>query len=69
MKTFQLNSPASRTHVAIISPTVDGATVTVRDGYQSRDTIAVRMFQNVEAAKVWAQVILAKGAYPAEGSL
>ena len=70
MKTFQMNSPISRTHVAIVSPdTLGGATVTVRDGYQSRDTTAVRTFASVEAAKVWSQVILAKGAYTSEGSL
>jgi hypothetical protein len=55
--TFALTSP---TRLALVSPTADGAaTVTIRGGYQNRDTLAVKLFTDVAAAKAWARGVLA----------
>ncbi len=70
MKSFALNSKISATHIAIISPAADGsATVTIRDGYQSRDTTNVKICATIDAAKIWARTVLTCGAYTSEGSL
>ena len=66
MKSFAINSPTSRTHMAIVSPAADGsATVTIRDGWRSTDTMAIRICGSVEAAKAWAKDVLARGAFSA----